>query len=262
MKHLILPIVLLLAVTSCKKKETSPEPVQTTTGGSTTGGNGSVQSGIGNNAGNLHGYMMANLVKVPTTTMVLSSQMAMFSTSPQPFGYYYTPENPMMNPAVNAGVVRCNSDTVPYMQNGPFGGFYYSYGMAKTLNSPVWNLTGVSPFTTFETTVPRGYPVSVSNSFLPDSVSKTSNLTIQFNANFSNTDSICVFITDNGSKYASKHVAGNATSVTFTPAQFTGFATGNGDIQVIAYNYSNQTVNGKNYIYVLQETIMGQVVIH
>jgi hypothetical protein len=56
---------------------------------------------------------------------------------------------------------------------------------------------------------------------------------------------------------AFKYVAGNASSVTFTPADMSSLITNGSFNEIVVYakNFSSMSVNGKNYVFVMQYTI-------
>jgi hypothetical protein len=252
MKYIFILLTSMAAFSACKKKTADPAPVNSTPQDSP------MQSGVGSNANNLNGCMVVNIQKAPGSPMVLTSTLSVFNTSGKPAGFYYKPEGGAITDGMNAGTLQCNSDTVDFMLSGN-GGFYYEFSVGQCNNTPVWKVGGNGSFSAFETTVTRGFPVSANLNFFPASASTSSNLTVQLNGVYSNADSLYISIDDGNNKYSSKRLAGNATSATFTPTDMSGFASGNGTMYVIAYNYSNQTIGGKHYIFVLQQSSFASV---
>jgi hypothetical protein len=247
---------MLLVITSCKKNENSPAPDPVIT---PPVQNSALQPGIGANANSLHGVLMGTIFEVPGLGMNYSTALGIFNNAPQKYGVYYRPEGRAVSPGVYAGVLKYNSDTVDYLQNGPQG-FYYEYNIAN-VSTATWELEAISPFTSFTTTVTRGFPVQSGTNFLPDSVNRSAGLTLQLSNIFSNTDSLFVFITDQNFML-SRHLPGNASSVNFTTAELQQFVNATCQISVMAHNYSNQTINGKNLMYVMQRYFTEDVTLY
>ena len=89
--------------------------------------------------------------------------------------------------------------------------------------------------------------------------------TINFGINnYSNTDSIIVLLQGGPGTTSSpfKHLSGSATSVTYTSAELNTISTGSGEIIVYGINYSNITINSKNYLYIMQYDVINTITIN
>jgi len=124
-----------------------------------------------------------------------------------------------------------------------------------------WTLAGNADFSAFSTMVTRGFPVMANPNYIPATFSKSHNFTLNLGtAAYSNTDSIMVMLYTGGSAAsgsAFKYVAGNATSVTFTPYDMASLVTTGSANEVIVYakNFSSMSVNGKNYVFVMHYNV-------
>ena len=204
--------------------------------------------------------MTAMLLDIKGTNITFTTALAVFCATPQKLGYYYTPEGGAIARGVNAGLLKLNADSVDFFPDNT-GGIYYEFGNGQAA-STTWELTGLSPFTSFTTMVSRGFPAMATPNFLPDSASLNGGLQLQWSNNYSNADSIFVFVGDGNSTPLHRHLPGNANSVTFMPAEMAKLSAGRGEINMQASNYSNETVNGKNYLYIQQRLLSSSLILY
>jgi hypothetical protein len=248
MKRTILILALAISIYGCKKDKTT-EPTSTTSLSS----DANAETGLGSNYNHLNGLMFAQKTLGTNDTLVYMSGAFFFATqiSPQQM------DSDTLT-GVNAGTLKINSNTMVYnaafqgIYLDPLTGFFGIGGTADYSSGATWHLTGNSNFASFDINVARGFP-SISNINFPDSVSQSTGFTINFaTGNFTNTDSIYVEI--NGNDNTEKSLAGNATSVTFTPADLSSLS-GNLTLSITTENYSNKTVGSKNYLFVMNYVI-------
>jgi hypothetical protein len=126
----------------------------------------------------------------------------------------------------------------------------YSHGVS-------WDVGGNSNFSSFKTTVTRGFPMINNIDYLPSVFSKSVPLTIHTGANnYSNTDSIMIGISD-GTILLYQYFSGKDSVFTFNPEDLTHLSTGSGkQITVYAKNFSNMVVNNKRYLYVMHSDVL------
>ncbi len=113
--------------------------------------------------------------------------------------------------------------------------------------------------------VARGFPLITNPNYLPNTISKAAGFTINFGTNnYANTDSIIVLLVggQGTTSFPYKHLSGNATSVTYTSAELNNVSSGSGQIIVYGINYSNMTVNSKNYLYIMQHDVINFLTIN
>ncbi|MHB8259391.1 MAG: hypothetical protein ACYDCN_02445 [Bacteroidia bacterium] len=255
-KTTILLTAILFTVLACKKSST------TTSGGggggttpNTTISNGFPASGTSS----INGVLYAQSITIPSYSITQYNGGAAFSKTAKPFSLMYTIYGILIGSDL-VGVLKLDSTILKYSTTG---NITYTDTTNSSIYSAVkWNIGGNTNFGAFTTTVTRGYPVMTNASYLPTTFSKSQPLTINFGAtNYSNTDSIMVMITDNASPTSFgfyKYLAGNASSVTFAASQLSGLSTTSASPEIIVYakNFSNMTNANKNYIFVMQNSLV------
>jgi hypothetical protein len=114
-----------------------------------------------------------------------------------------------------------------------------------------WSNEGNLSFLPMDLGVTRPFPSTAPNpTFAP--VSKSTPYTLNLAEYVTNYDSVLVVLSDNFSSQSmlKKRVDASTTTVTFTPAEMSTLYSGsNGNIFVYAYNYTNQTINSKVYLF-------------
>ena len=263
MKKIILLASILSVVVACKKSNTT-----TSGGGNTTLQNTTISNGFpASGTGSINGVLYAQSTTIPSYSITAYAGGATFSKTAKPFSQLYTIFGVLIG-YDNAGILKLDSTVLKYNTTAGNQNTYSDTSTNNPIYSTVkWNIGGNSNFTGFNTTVPRGYPVIANPNYLPATFSKSQPLTLNFGtSNYTNADSIFVLITDNASpttSYVSKYLAGNASSVTFTAAQLSGMSTSSSSAQIVVYakNFSNITNGNKNYIFIMQNTLVQFVTI-
>jgi hypothetical protein len=262
-KTVILILSIFILSAGCKKKEQiEPETPNNAPSPAPTGG---IQNGMGSNSNNLQGVMQVTKYTIPSFGASIYQSAAAFNPNPMSFGYYSIMGNIYSTTGVNAGTLKINSTPLVFNGGTPSQQNMYvdtaaspNYG-----NSVTWNLAANSSFNSFTTTVSRGFPVIANMNYLPASFAKSSPLTINFGANnYSNTDSLIVFISAQSGMSPIKHLSASATSVTYSSGELTGLGTGNGNIIIMAMNFSNISTSGKNYVFIMGNNLSENVVIN
>ena len=264
MKKTIIFISVISFFTFCKKKNETPAVTAPINNAPV---NTPLQAGFGTNVNNLHGVLQAEKIAVPSFSSTTFESRASFNFNSQPYSYYYLMGGIFATTGVNAGTLKLNSTILKYDISTPNQTNRYKDTLSTRNYSigATWDLTANGNFNSFNAPVNVGFPIIVNNSYLPNTISKSAGLTINFgNNNYSNTDSIIVFIVGGAgtTSYPIKHVSGTATSITFTSTELNGIGTGSGEIIVYGLNYSNMTVNSKNYLYIMQYDVINFVTIN
>lgn len=260
MKKIISLLCISAVMFSCQKTNNPPT---TSSGGGSSPQNTTISNGFpSSGTGSINGVLYSQKLTITNYSVTQYAAGAGFSAIAKPFSFISFYSGVIgYNPA---GVVKINSTILKDSIRGSTN--YYTDTTSNSVYSSVsWNVGGNPSFSTFTTSVPRGYPAIVNTGYLPAAFSKSVPLTLTFGtANYTNTDSLFVVITDNiSSAFIYKYLPGNSTSVTFPVAQLSGFSVGTqGAITIFAKNYSNLTNAGKNYIFVLENTLAQWVTIN
>jgi hypothetical protein len=165
---------------------------------------------------------------------------------------------------IDVGIVTLNN-SFPLQKNSFNPNIFYSYNTNyfQPLTSAQWTTEGNLSFSPMDIQVSRGFPTAALNATFA-SISKAAGYTINLSQYVSNFDSAVVTITDNFSWQSNlrKGAGAGAQSITFTPAELSPLYVGSsGYIYVYAYNYSNQVINNKVYLYELSAKIQRNIVI-
>jgi len=265
MKKLIIFITAISIFTFCKKKNETPALVPAPV--NATPVNTSLQNGLGNYTNSLHGVMQAEKLTIPSFSITSYESRAAFNSITQPYSFYYMLGGIFATTGVNSGVLKLNSTTLIYDLTTPNEMNRYKDTVSSRNYSvgATWDLTANNNLSSFSVNIARGFPSITNPNYLPNTISKASGFTINFGAtNYSNTDSIIVFLAGGTgtTSYPYKHISGNATSVTYSSAELNNVGTGSGQIIVYGINYSNMTVNSKNYLYIMQYDVINFITIN
>jgi hypothetical protein len=212
-----------------------------------------LQDGFGNNMDAIHGYMYAEKVNASWNQSAIYNYLALFSDPGKSYlncidrdmGFNsFTCDGNLDVGAVTMGGTglfrQINFSTVLYMVNN-------TTAQPSTLK---WTSEGNSSYKPLDVTLAKNFPVLNSNSFTVSTVYKSQGLSLDLSG-ASGYDSIIVSI---GPSFNSvrKAFSGSVTSFSFSSTDLapltSSFST---NFSVNAYNYSNQTINGKLYVFEL-----------
>jgi len=241
---------------SCKKKEkkTPPEPEPSVTT--------EMASGLPSNINSINGYLYAGIkYNGSSSNYFVSSLYAAFS---DPGRKLTTSYNHFLDNISNfgsnsnfgnidVGSVTLNSSFFLSRSSFDPNVFYSSINNSGPFyNTAHWTSDGNMSFKPLDLDVPKGFPVLTYT--LPfTSISRSTGFTLNMAQCGSNYDSITVSINDfsfpqGGIK---KTVTPGVTSVTFSASDLSPISNSSGTLAVYAYNYSNQTINNKVYLFEL-----------
>jgi hypothetical protein len=219
-----LSLFLSLVFFSCKKKDKAEEPVPAQTPSTTqlTGDWGTFLSSYGTNDYSYNGG-------------TIQSDSAVTAS------FYDTPASGKTY--IAAGTVSVNG--VALIQNaGP--PIYYSKTNGPQIRTMNWNISGSGTISAASFSYVPGYPNYGGSIVIPDTVSQSAgfNITIGPVTNLTNSISVTVFQTASVNKF----IATTPGTVNISPTEISGF-TDSSTFRVIisAFNYSNATLNGKQY---------------
>lgn len=235
MKYLFLSAILVLASYSCKKKD-SAEPIVSTTGGST------VSAGV-------YGSLQTLAIQA------YSGNTFAYNDSTASASFYASPPSSSSVGYVNAGTVTYNGTQLKKSTN------LYS-DTTHLINihqsGAVWNVAGSADVPTFTFAVTPSYPSFTGNVNLPDSISLSSNLTINLTGVSNCNSGIGVTLSD-GVNYKTKSIIVPSTTCSFSSAELSAFSTTPNAYIIITFsNGVFNTFSGKKYYfdYVLQHNKM------
>lgn len=254
MKASTINIIILgsLFLFSCnKKKETIDEPENINT---------SLVDGLPENKKLINGYLYSSLQTYQyssSSSYYYMNSYAIFSDPAKnlisTFNHYYN--NKMfvqsINGNIDVGNVYINGITLPKSLQSNFE-VYYTQGFNSSSNffnyNATWSTEGNKSFKPINLSIGKGYPLISTNLIsIGNSISKSSNYTINFGNNISNYDSLIVILEDgNFNGKIRKTLPQNATSVTFTPQDMNVLSSSNyGKVGIYAYNYSYIILDSK-----------------
>ncbi|MES2131673.1 MAG: hypothetical protein V4506_04940 [Bacteroidota bacterium] len=229
MKSLLIIIVtvMLFSSLSCKKKNTTPDPLPPTYGTSTTPPN--------------YGTLQTMLIQY------YNGHTFMRTDSMLTASFYASPVTSTLSTMVNAGTVSFNNIRLQNTTN-------QYQDSTHTLNihqaNSVWNISGSSSVPAFSYTVTPSYPTFIGNNLLPDSVSKAAGVVITLvgASNIANYGIAVEIIS--GGVIAHKSLAPNQTSCTFLSSDLALLSPSTNAMIIIVFsNGTQQTFGGKAYAF-------------
>ena len=99
---------------------------------------------------------------------------------------------------------------------------------------------------------------------LPTTVTKASGLTISLGSEVSNADSVYITVMS-GDKYVLKAVGGQADDATITAAELQDLALNSDNtamIQVVPFRITLESINGKDYAFIKEKAVVGNITIN
>lgn len=160
----------------------------------------------------------------------------------------------------DAGIVSVNTNDLQSLDNNSYvlpgvGSTSIDFDFSSS-NGNAWTVAGGASVPAFNYTTFEEMPGDVKFNGDYTSISASAGVTVQIENAPTNTDSILYVIAYEGNA-VTKTVGPNTTSVTFTASDLSG-ASGSGVVQVAAYNYEFDVVNGKKF-YFINESLVTQV---
>jgi hypothetical protein len=230
-------LISVLAFSSCKKKDSTPEP--TNTGG---GGGGTTNGGVNNGTGPASYNAIFEIVK---PTVKFGGSYLVANTNARAFLSNQLVSNEMPGGYMNMGQVKLNNVIFANHQ----GSTNYSYQDTANSNfiAPYnWTISGSSNFTAAAFTNTTAFPAFPNyNTAIPDSVSKATGFDISLTGT-SDCDFIEAFIIGGSSTFLfPKYIAGNSAKITFSSSELSAVATGTGYLSLKFSNDNVQSINGK-----------------
>jgi hypothetical protein len=245
--------IILIGFSSCKKSNTVQKTII-----NTSISNGFPQGG----ANYLNGVLYARKqILIPEGDVTYSSA-AGFSSSTLPMTNYYYLFDLLTTILGNesAGIVKVNSSVMKWrgLKTSSMQIYQDSTRNPEYSGGISWDVGGNVNFSSFNTSVSRGFPVITDASFLPDTISKSQPLYIHSGKNnYSNTDSIMIGFKDD-TNIVYKYFGGTDSVFVFTPEEMSILTAGsvNREIKVFAKNFSNMIVNNKRYVFIMHTDLI------
>ncbi|MBP7808590.1 MAG: hypothetical protein KA163_04820 [Bacteroidia bacterium] len=230
MKRLFfIPVIILVFLNSCKKKENTPEPTSTTTGSTSTAPviNGQLQAEryISWSAGSpsAPAYAFKGFLSVTSNSFILASSS-------------------------KQGTLTANGVTLGF--NSTINMYYDSVGTVDFSTQRNFQLTSstLPSFTYSNPDTFQVYPPSLAIQ-VEDSLDKTKNYVIPLTGLNYYSEAICLLNpTGNSLNYVAKTVPAGSTQIVFTPADYSTFTPGTTlTCRLVLKRYNTQTFGGKNF---------------
>lgn len=149
---------------------------------------------------------------------------------------------------VAAGNVSLNNKMLTLTSTNAY--VYQTLTDPLVFNQFVWNVSGSGAVPAITYTDDKPMADFSGFSSLPATITKASGLTISLGTAVTNADSVYVVISDYSNGYILKRVAGNAAACTFSAAELSILAAGQGMLQVCPWNYKDEDINSKKFYFV------------
>lgn len=248
MKNSFLLLSVLLCLFACKKDK------RTETSEPSTPQSNTSQTTPGLGPSNVHGVFLAQRINISQMGEGYSSQ-ACFNTSAERFTNCYMMGGIITPLGVNAGTLQINNtilqfDSATLDQSNRYNDTLptknYSTGVT-------WKLKAAQDFSSFSANVTRGFPRISNPDYLPQMISRSNGCVVKTESNYSNTDSLIVYLGGAGGFALVKHFAGDAKSFSFSPSELSSLTVQDDySLLVLGINYSHQSISGKNYVFVME----------
>jgi hypothetical protein len=224
MKKLILPAIIILFITliACNKKESAPAPATNNTTTTVGGDNGTFLSAY-------------NVSQFGTTFYTDSTINATFFDSP-----YSTHNN------ISAGVVSVNNTTL----NATTSPINYYYTNNINFNVLNWQIAGNGTISATSFSYAPTHPSYTGYNVLPDTVTKSVGFNVVVNGVSNTNRPVYIFIapTSGTGSVITKTIATAPATLNISSSELATYTSSNTiSIKVEMFNYSNITVNAKQY---------------
>ena len=256
-----LPLVFFMTFFSCNKKndasikEEAPQNI-------------SLNNGLGSTPQKINGYMYASFRKSVYNYGSSYSSLRIFA-------FFGDPERGLLRNLdhITDNTTFGDNTTQPNVSVGQisFAGFSmgnknttsYSYSSTQVFDytgiSCGWTTEGNGSFKALNTLVSRGFP-KITTDMKGDTTSKSADYIVKFSNFISNYDSVIVKI-NSGSSSLIKRVGSTSGSVTFKAEELSSQYYSSTTLSIMAFNYSNMTVEGKSYLLELSNKLDLQLII-
>jgi hypothetical protein len=149
---------------------------------------------------------------------------------------------------VDAGNVSLNNKMLTKTGNNAY--VYQTLTDPLVFNQFAWVVSGSGGVPAISYTNDRPMADFSGYSSLPATITKASGLTISLGSAISDADSVYITIADYSNGYILKRVSGSAAQCTFTAAELSALAAGQGMLQVCPWNYKSEDISSKKFYFV------------
>lgn len=263
---MIIQLCLVFAFCSCNKKKKNQEesvtPIDT-----------ELKNGFPENVNAIDGYMYSSVTSNNYSSYDMIDNYCAFNepATNLTFGYDHSTDN---NGSVILGNISVGSITFSNFMtlfSNVTGGNRLNYSSSTTVQNfttinPSWKFNGNGPFSKMDLNITRNYPIftsmSSSGTVVYDTVNINKGYSYDVSKDISNYDSVVVSINSNNKTI--KRATGNGASIiNFSSNELnTVFGTNSyyGSMNVMAYNYSNKTINKRVYLFELSRKRITNVI--
>lgn len=223
-------IVICILLDSCKKKDTTPEPVSNLP---------TVQSGN-------YGVFTSRKQAIITNTLV--SSFANFSTAFVSSSALIG-NNPTVGSLIDLGSVNLNG--IIFQKNAYGASNMYADSTSSTFNTPHnWIVSGSASVASFSFSNTNSYPIYTGYNIIADSFIVASNISIPL-TNYSGSDEVeTYFVTSTNPAINTniQNITGSPTNLNFSASDLSVIGV-NSNVTLVINFYKNniQTINGKAY---------------
>jgi hypothetical protein len=245
---------------SCSKTEIPKPPEAAKTS------NTSLASGLGNDPSKISGYLYADASRNSTSLYYNLTTYAAFNEPDANLsaGFNHHTDNKVSGVNISGNISVGN--TINFSNHPLFQVFsgttpstssnvnYFGISSITGLAQPSWITPGNGPFKPLNTVISRGFPVisDTTTSIKTLSASIAKGYTLAVINKIINYDSLVVRLETTSANYVQKTFLPGEV-VTFTTAELNRFSSqfSYGYLSLYAYNYSNQTISDKKYLFEL-----------
>ena len=250
---------MLLGFASCDKTETPTPTTPTTPTNPTTPTTAGPQPVMPAPSGNnLSGALIS--LKMKYSTQPMGAPMPVTMESEMGMAIFY--DNAGSSTKVDAGTVSVNSNDLEKKQDLS----YFKWAYAATpddldfSSGSNWNVGSSSAVTAFTYNDNSTFPKYIGN--MPTSITKSNGVTLTFNnSSLTGADSVYVVIAS-GSANVTKSFAANAGTVTISAGDLSSLSVVSDNsavFEVCPFRWSQVTKNGKNYVFIKEEAVVGNI---
>lgn len=149
---------------------------------------------------------------------------------------------------VDAGSVSLNNKMLTKTANNAY--VYQTMTDPLVFNQFAWVVSGSGAVPAINYTDDKPMADFSGYNSLPSTVTKASGLTISLGSAITGADSVYVILSDYNNGYILKRVGGSAAECTFSAAELTKLAAGQGIIQVCPWNYKSEDISSKKFYFI------------
>jgi hypothetical protein len=262
---MIIQLCLVLAFCSCTKKKKNQEE-------SLTPKNTELKNGFPENVNAIDGYLYSSVTTNYYSSYDFIDNYCAFNepSTNLTAGYdHFVNTFNVFTGNISVGNFVLFNNTSNLFSNNNGTRLVYSNSTSVQSNSminPNWKFNGNGPFFKMDLNITRNFPIFTffynSGTNVYDTVKISKGFSYDVSKNISNYDSVVVNIYTNN-KTIKKAAGADASTISFSSSELNAtFGTNSyyGNTRIMAFNYSNKTINGKVYLFELSRKRITNVI--